>query len=325
MKQNINELINKINEEIVKLDISGDPKELYEPIEFSLQNGGKRIRPLMTLIACDMFGGNTDQVMSSAIGLEIFHNFTLVHDDIMDQAPIRRGKPTVYKKWDTNTAILSGDVMFALAYQYLLNSPEKYLSRVLNVFNDTVIQVCEGQQYDMNFEISENVTEAEYLNMIRLKTAVLPAACLKIGAIIARAPENEIQNLYLFGELFGLAFQLKDDWLDVYGEEDVFGKKTGGDIVANKKTWLYIKAFEKADDNQKNELKQAFSGNIQNQKDKIEVVKNIYDNLKLNELAIEQIDKYHKRAIDYVNKIKIPDDSKSNLFDLLNKLVERKS
>ena len=325
MPYTIEEHLKKINDEINNLELSGEPEELYMPVNYSIQNGGKRIRPLMALIACDMFGGNVDRVLPSAIGLEIFHNFTLMHDDIMDQAPMRRGKPTVYKKWNTNIAILSGDVMFALAYQYMLKTPEKKLKRILEVFNDMVIQVCEGQQYDMNFETINNVSEAEYLNMIRLKTAALPAASLKIGSIIADAPENEIQNLYLFGELFGLAFQLKDDWLDVFGDEQEFGKKTGGDIAANKKTWLYIKAFEMADKNQQKKLKEAFSNKIYHPEEKINTVKNIYLQLGLNELALEQMKKYHERALDYLHKIKIPDESKSNLSYLIYMLVERKS
>ncbi len=324
MAYTINELLKSINEQTNKLDITGEPKELYLPVEYCIKNGGKRIRPLMTLIACDMFGGNIDQAMPSAIGIEIFHNFTLMHDDIMDNAPMRRGKPAVHKKWNSNTAILSGDVMFAIAYQYMLKTPEKKLKRVLEVFNETVIQICEGQQYDMNFETLNNVSEAEYLNMIRLKTAVLPANSLKIGAIIANAPENEINNLYLFGELFGLAFQLKDDWLDIFGDEDVFGKKTGGDIVANKKTWLYIKAFELANKNQLKTLNEAFNNKTVHPKEKINTVKNIYLQLELNKLAIEQMNKYYKRAQDYLNKIKIPEESKSNLSHLLKMLVERK-
>ncbi len=324
MAYTINELLKSINEQTNKLDITGEPKELYLPVEYCIKNGGKRIRPLMTLIACDMFGGNIDQAMPSAIGIEIFHNFTLMHDDIMDNAPMRRGKPAVHKKWNSNTAILSGDVMFAIAYQYMLKTPEKKLKRVLEVFNETVIQICEGQQYDMNFETLNNVSEAEYLNMIRLKTAVLPANSLKIGAIIANAPENEINNLYLFGELFGLAFQLKDDWLDIFGDEDVFGKKTGGDIVANKKTWLYIKAFELANKNQLKTLNEAFNNKTVHPKEKINTVKNIYLQLELNKLAIELMNKYYKRAQDYLNKIKIPEESKSNLSHLLKMLVERK-
>ncbi len=325
MAYTVEELLKKINDEIDNLDITGEPKELYLPAEYCLKNGGKRVRPILTLIACDMFGGNVEDALSPAVGLEVFHNFTLMHDDIIDRSPIRRGKPTVYKKWNINTAILSGDVMFALAYHYMLRTPGKNLKRVLDVFNETVIQVCEGQQYDINFETLNNVLEVEYLNMIRLKTAVLPANCLKIGSIIAGAPENEVRNLYLFGELFGLAFQLKDDWLDVFGDEEIFGKKTGGDIIANKKTWLYIKAFEKANKQQLKELKDAFSNRIQHPEEKINTVKKIYMQLELNDLAINQMEKYHQRAFDYLDKIKIPEEFKSTLSDFINLLIERKS
>ncbi len=325
MAYNVEELLKKINDELDNLDITGEPKELYLPVEYCLKNGGKRVRPILTLIACDMFGGNVEHALSPAVGLEIFHNFTLMHDDIMDRSPMRRGKPTVYKKWNINTAILSGDVMFALAYQYMLKTPGRNLRRILEVFNETVIQVCEGQQYDMNFETLDNVLEVEYLNMIRLKTAVLPANCLKIGSIIAGAPENEIQNLYLFGELFGLAFQLKDDWLDVFGDEEIFGKKTGGDILANKKTWLYIKAFERANKQQLKELNDAFSNRIQHAEEKINTVKKIYLQLELNDLAINQMQKYYQRAFDYLDKIKIPEELKSTLSDFINLLIERKS
>ncbi len=325
MSYTIDQLLKKVDAQMNSLGIPAEPKELYQPVEYCLKNGGKRVRPLMAVISCDMFGGNIDKVMPLAVGLEVFHNFTLMHDDIMDQAPMRRGKPAVHKKWNINTAILSGDVMFALAYKCMLKAPKEDLKRILEAFNETVIQVCEGQQYDMNFETADNVTEADYINMIRLKTAVLPANSLKIGAIVAGAPENEIHNSYLFGESFGLAFQLKDDWLDIFGDEEVFGKKTGGDIVANKKTWLYIKAFELADDNQQRKLKDAFSDRMHHPEEKINTVKNIYLQLGLSELAVEQMGKYYQRAFDYLEKIKLPTESKSNLIQLINKLVERKS
>lgn len=325
MAHSIEQLLKKIDIQMNSLSIPDEPGELYHPIEYCLQNGGKRVRPLLTLIACDMFDSDINKALHPAVGLEIFHNFTLMHDDIMDQAPIRRGKPSVYKKWNTNTAILSGDAMFALAYRYMLKSPDKHLKRVLEVFNENVIQVCEGQQYDMNFETINDISENDYLKMIRLKTAVFPANCLKIGATIADAPDEEIEKLYMLGEMFGIAFQLKDDWLDVFGDEDVFGKKTGGDIVSNKKTWLYIKAFELSDTNQKQKLKEAFSNRIHHPEEKINTVKNIYLQLELNKLAVEQMEKYYKQAFDYLEKINIPGKSKRNLSDLICKLVERNS
>lgn len=316
-------LLEKITHYIDHLDLDHPPRELYLPVDYCLKNSGKRMRPLMTLLGCEMFGGNPEQALPAAVGLEMFHNFTLMHDDIMDQAPIRRGKPTVYKKWNANTAILSGDVMFALSYQLMMKVPEKQLRKVLELFNQTVIDVCEGQQYDMNFETLNEVSEADYLNMIRLKTAVLPAACLKTGAIIAGAPENEIQNLYLFGEFIGMAFQLKDDWLDVFGNEKVFGKKTGGDILANKKTWLYIKAFEMADAQQQKVLTDAFSNRIPNPEQKINAVKQVYTQLKLDSLAREEMEKYYTKAFDYMNRIKVPESAKSKLSDLAKSLLDR--
>lgn len=318
-------LLKEIDKQINNLDISGEPAELYLPLKYCLQNGGKRIRPLMTLLACDMFGGDVNQAMPAAIGIEVLHNFTLIHDDIMDQAPIRRGAPSIYKKWNINTAILSGDVMFAIAYRYMLKTPENHIKNVLDVFNETIIQVCEGQQYDMNFETINNISEAEYLNMIRLKTAVLPANSLKIGAIIADAPQIDLESLYKFGEFFGLAFQLKDDWLDAFGNEKDLGKKTGADIVANKKTWLYIKAFELADKRQTKILKEAFFNENDKLEDKTNIIKSIYTQLGINDLALSQMKQYYDEAFNYLYKINIPEKSKTNLQNLIMSLVERKS
>jgi len=323
MSQSLESLQQKIQWHIDHLDLSADPPELYVPVEYCLKNGGKRMRPLMTLVGCEMFGGDIEQAVSPAIGLELFHNFTLMHDDIMDNAPLRRGKPTVHSRWNANTAILSGDVMFALAYSYMLKVPEVHLRRILDLFNQTVIAVCEGQQYDMNFETVDTISEKDYLNMIRLKTAVLPAACLKTGAIVANAPEEDVQHLYLFGELIGLAFQLKDDWLDVFGDETVFGKRTGGDIVANKKTWLYIKAFELADKEQLQTLEDAFTNRISNMEEKISVVKGIYTRLNINTMALDQMEKYYSKAFDHLEKINLPDRAKANLTALAKNLFDR--
>jgi geranylgeranyl diphosphate synthase, type II len=318
-------LLEKIETYIDSLELNHPPAELYQPVHYSLKNGGKRIRPLMTLLGCEMFGGNPDQALPAAAGLEMFHNFTLLHDDIMDQAPIRRGQPSVYKKWNTNTAILSGDVMFALSFQQMLKVPQWVLAQVLALFNKTVIEVCEGQQYDMNFETKVEVSEAEYIQMIRLKTAVLPAACLKIGAMIAKAPENEVQRLYLFGEYIGLAFQLKDDWLDVFGDEKIFGKKTGGDILANKKTWLYIKAFELADLQMKKVLTDAFSNRIANHEEKIAAVKDVFMKLNLDSLAQQEMEKYYVRGFEYLDRIMVPEGAKTKLRELSAGLFSRNS
>lgn len=325
MTYSLESLLEKIENYINQLDLEHAPRELYQPVTYSLRNGGKRMRPLMTLLGCEMFGGNPEQALPAAVGLEMLHNFTLMHDDIMDKAPIRRGQPSVPAKWSENAAILSGDVMFALSCQQMLKVPDRLLRPVLAIFNKTIIEICEGQQYDMNFESMDNVSEALYLNMIRLKTAVLPAACLKTGALIAGAPENEVQNLSLFGEFIGLAFQMKDDWLDVFGDEKVFGKKTGGDIISNKKTWLYIKAFELADDNQKGKLQDAFSGKINNPQEKVAAVKKVYLQLKLDELAKQQMEMYYNKAFEYLDRIRLPETAKSKLAELARGLFDRKS
>jgi geranylgeranyl diphosphate synthase type II len=324
MSSKLKEYTSKINNYVDSLSLVKDPKELYLPVDYCLGNGGKRVRPLMALLACDMFEGNIEEVLGPAVGMEIFHNFTLMHDDIMDQAPLRRGKPSVYKKWNANTAILSGDVMFAMAIQHIAKSPEKHLKKILDLFNRTVIEVCEGQQYDMNFETLDKVSEADYINMIRLKTAVLPAACLKSGAIIAGASELEAGMLYSFGENVGIAFQIMDDWLDIFGDEETFGKKTGGDIVANKKTWLYIKAFEMANEYQLRDLRNAFTNRIYNPEEKISIVKNVYLELKLNDLALSKMEDYNKKAIGFLNKIEVSDDKKEDLKTLAENLIHRK-
>ena len=324
MTYTTDKLLEKTEQYISGLGLVQPPVTLYEPVEYCLRQGGKRMRPLMTLMGCELFGGNPERALPAAVGLELFHNFTLMHDDIMDQAPMRRGQPTVYKKWNANAAILSGDVMFALAYQHVMKVPDRHLRAVMEVFNQTVIEVCEGQQYDMDFETMNRVSESDYLNMIRLKTAVLPAACLKVGAILAGAPDSEVQQLYLFGESIGLAFQLMDDWLDVYGDEKVFGKKTGGDIVANKKTWLYIKAFELADAGQQQLLQDAFSNRIPNPEEKISAVKGVYTQLRLDVLARQEMEKYYAKAFNHLEKIRVPDTAKQKLRELAEGLFERR-
>jgi geranylgeranyl diphosphate synthase type II len=324
MSSKIKDYTSQINRYIDAIKLVKDPKELYLPVEYCLGNGGKRVRPLMALLAADLFDGNMEQVIGPAVGMEIFHNFTLMHDDIMDEAPLRRGKPSVYKKWNSNTAILSGDVMFAMAIQHIARSPEKHLRTILDLFNTTVIEVCEGQQYDMNFETLDKVTEDEYINMIRLKTAVLPAACLKTGAIISGASASESDLLYRFGENVGIAFQIMDDWLDIFGDEETFGKKTGGDIVANKKTWLYIKAFELANEDQLRDLRNAFTNRIYNPEEKISIVKHVYLQLNLNELALDKMEQFNKKAFSYLDRVTRPDDKKKELKILAENLIHRK-
>ncbi len=324
MSSKLKEFTERINQYIDEIELVRQPEELYLPVQYCLSNGGKRVRPLMALLGCDMFDGNIEEVIGPAAGMEIFHNFTLMHDDIMDEAPLRRGKPSVYKKWNSNTAILSGDVMFAMAIEHIAKSPSSHLKTILDLFNKTVIEVCEGQQYDMNFETLDKVSEEAYINMIRLKTAVLPAACLKAGAIIAGASEKESSLLYEFGENVGIAFQIMDDWLDIFGDEETFGKKTGGDIVANKKTWLYIKAFEMANENQLRDLRNAFTNRIFNPEEKISMVKNVYLQLGLEKSAIEKMEEYNKKAIKLLDEIKLPDKKKKPLRELSHNLLHRK-
>lgn len=320
----IKEYTDQINTYIAAIDLGRQPAELYQPVQYCLSNGGKRIRPLMALLACDMFEGEIDKVMGPAVGMEIFHNFTLMHDDIMDQAPLRRGKPSVYKKWNANTAILSGDVMFAMAIQQMVKAPAEHLQALLNLFNTTVIEVCEGQQYDMTYELLDKVSEQQYLNMIRLKTAVLPAACLQAGALITGASKKDQQLIYDFGVNVGLAFQIMDDWLDIFGDEATFGKKTGGDIIANKKTWLYIKAFELANDAQLRDLRNAFTNRIFNPEEKISMVKNVYVQVGLKQMAVEKMEDYNRKAMASLEKINVPEEKKNHLRQLARELLDRR-
>jgi geranylgeranyl diphosphate synthase type II len=298
-----------------------EPKRLYEPIQYSLSQGGKRLRPLLALLGCSIFDGDLETVIPPAIGLEIFHNFTLLHDDIMDEAPIRRGQASVYKKWDTNTAILSGDTMFVLAYEYVTKTKADFLVEVLRVFNQTAREVCEGQQYDMNYETQDFVGVEDYIEMIRLKTAVLIAAALKIGAIVARANTDDAQNIYDFGINIGLAFQLRDDLLDAFGKLEVFGKPIGNDIVTNKKTYLYIVAYEKADSTQKAALDRAFSE--ENNEVKIKAVLELYEQLKIKEETEKMIEDYYEKSLQYLDAISIDKEQKAELYDFAKGLMLR--
>ena len=269
----VQQAIQLIEEELIKIPLSREPKGLYAPISYTLEGGGQRIRPLLTLLSGALFTTQIEPCIKPAIGLEVFHNFTLLHDDIMDKAPIRRGRPTVHLEWDENTAILSGDVMQILAYEYLCTSPAQYLGRILEVFNQTAREVCEGQQYDMDFENRKNVPVSDYLEMIRLKTAVLIAASTQIGALIGGAGKEDVERMYQFGINLGLAFQLQDDYLDSFGSEEKFGKTIGGDIVANKKTMLYITALERANAKEKQELESLYSGTSQDNDEKIDAAR----------------------------------------------------
>ncbi|MGM0408217.1 MAG: polyprenyl synthetase family protein, partial [Bacteroidota bacterium] len=274
-----------INHLIAKEKIIKEPQALYEPINYTLESGGKRIRPALVLLACNLFSDDIQKAIKPAIGLEIFHNFTLLHDDIMDQADIRRGIPAVHKKWDENTAILSGDAMLIKAYDYFFDIESPNFRKILKVFNQTALEVCEGQQYDMEFENRDDVTENEYLRMIELKTSVLLAAGLKIGALIGNADESDADLLYHYGRNIGLAFQLQDDLLDVYGDEKVFGKQIGGDIVSNKKTFLLIKTKQLAEKDELESLQYWLKYQSAERDEKISAVTAIYDKLKIKEIT----------------------------------------
>ena len=324
-KHNImQKLLDKVKQIFDEEQFVHEPKELYEPIEYTLRLGGKRIRPLMLLAAGQMFGADIEQMRYAAIGIETFHNFTLLHDDLMDKSPLRRGKPTVYCKWDENTAILSGDTMYALAWRYFLHQPHPKLQEILNCFNETGIQVCEGQQYDMNFEHCENVSIADYLMMIRLKTAVLLAGALKIGALYANATAEDTQNLYEFGIHLGLAFQLQDDLLDSYGDVSVFGKQTGQDIRDNKKTYLILKAIELANDDQKEELRQLFSSTPADSESKVARVLELYAQIGIRQPVEEAIQKEFELAQGHLEAIRVSKAQKRPLEELMEVLFNRK-
>jgi geranylgeranyl diphosphate synthase type II len=300
-----------------------DPPELYDPIAYTLDQGGKRLRPLLVLMACDLFGGTVERAVFPALGLEIFHNFTLLHDDIMDQAPLRRGRETVHKKWDANRAILSGDTMFVMAYEYVAKTDPALLPAVLNLFNTTARQVCEGQQYDMNFERQEQVSIADYMMMIRLKTAVLIACSLKLGAILAPANPRESDKIYDFGINLGLAFQLQDDYLDVFGDKSRFGKEIGGDILTNKKTFLYLKAFEQARGDTLVKLTNYYFDKELPPKEKIEKITEIYRVLKVDQATRKETEVYFSKALKILGSIETGSDRKQELLSLANNMLNR--
>jgi geranylgeranyl diphosphate synthase type II len=318
-----NELLTYFEDNLKKETFSHQPKELYQPISYTLALGGKRIRPVLTLMACQMFGGDIKTALPQALAIEMFHNFTLIHDDIMDNAPIRRGKKTVYKKWSSNIAILSGDTLFAYAYQFAQKADKEILGDILNVFNQTAIEVCEGQQYDLNFENCHDVSVDEYINMIRLKTAVLFGASLKIGSIIGGAKKEESDKLYNFALNIGLGFQLKDDLLDSFGNEQVFGKKTGGDILSNKKTFLYLKALELANADVKKQLLNYYSSNDNSGLSKIKSVKDIFSSLEVDKITEVEIEKYFNKGLVYLNSMNVGDEVKNELHKLASKMIHR--
>ena len=322
--KSLNEITRLIATELEQINWSKEPKGLYEPIGYVLSLGGKRIRPALTLMACNLFSEDVQSAMNTAIGLEIFHNFTLLHDDIMDKADVRRGHLTVHKKWDDNTAILSGDVMQIASYQFMAKTPATYLKPVLDLFSQTAAEICEGQQYDVDFEKREQVKGEEYLEMIRLKTAVLLGCALKTGAWIGGAGEEDAHLLYDFGINIGLAFQLKDDLLDVYGDEATFGKKIGGDILCNKKTYLLIHALELAKGNNASEIQKWLrisDNNLANEK--IKAITSLYDTLGVKTICEDKMQYFYSKAIANLKEVSVLENKKQELRNLAEKLMFR--
>lgn len=319
-----NEVLSIVNTEIEQINWKRVPTGLYEPIEYILSLGGKRLRPAITLMSYDLYADDIMSAVKPALGLEVFHNFTLLHDDIMDRADMRRGKPTVHKKWNDNTAILSGDVMQIEAYKLIAGTPVEHLKVVLDLFSKTATEICEGQQLDMEFESRTDVTADEYIEMICLKTAVLLAAGAQIGAILGGGSDEDAANLYNFGNAIGLAFQLKDDLLDVYGNESNFGKKIGGDILCNKKTYLLIHALKKAEGNDAEELKFWLNNDDKSlETEKIAAVTAIYNRLNIREICEEKMEYYYREALESLGKVQVADDKKEELRKLAAKLMSR--
>ncbi|MBL4658053.1 MAG: polyprenyl synthetase family protein [Flavobacteriales bacterium] len=312
-----------IDQELANRNLSEQPRELYDPIDYILSNGGKRARPVLVMMACGLFTDEPDISLPAALAVEIFHNFTLVHDDIMDNAPLRRNKPTVHEKWGDNVAILSGDAMMVKAYEQLLKCDPHYLAKVLAIFNSAALNVCEGQQMDMNFQEAKDVTIEEYVRMIELKTSTLLAASLKLGAILGGAADEQADLLWSFGRNIGIAFQLQDDILDVYGEEGKFGKLVGGDIVAGKKTFLLLKALEMGGD----EVERALSSWVTDVQADTQVqvsgTREIFDDLNVKELAQEEVKKYHNEGMACLEALDVDASRKAPIKYIAETLLNR--
>lgn len=319
------QLLDKVNDYLSHLIYGKQPDGLYEPIQYAMSLGGKRIRPVLMMMAYNLYRDDVDSILSQAAGIETYHNYTLMHDDLMDNAELRRGKPTVHKKWSSNTAVLSGDAMQVIAYRLMTGTGGRYVPAVMKLFTQTAMQVCEGQQYDMDFETRMDVYEHEYLEMIRLKTSVLLAASLKIGALLAEAPAEDAQFLYDFGINLGTAFQLRDDILDVYGDPRVFGKKIGGDILCNKKTYMLIQALRRANPDQLAELKKWLSAEEFDPDEKIKAVTALYDAIDVRSLCEDRISHYTLLAETNLNMVKVPEEKKQPLLDEMNKLMFREA
>lgn len=316
------EICRTIEEALARLTFDQPPRSLFDPITYTLSLGGKRIRPALALMACDLFGGKNEDVLQPALGLEVFHNFTLLHDDLMDEADRRRDKPTVHKLWNPNVAILSGDAMLICAYQLVAKANDK---AILELFSRTALEICAGQQYDMEFESRSDVTEEEYLEMIRLKTAVLLACALKVGAMIGGASTADADALYDYGIHIGLAFQLQDDLLDVYGDPKTFGKNIGGDILCNKKTFLLINALSAASEEQRQVMEDWMARKTYDAQEKITAFTNLYNELSIRDLTERRIEDYYRMANEDLARLSIAPETLSVLKGTCDRLMKRKS
>lgn len=304
--------------------VNKEPKNLYEPINYILKLGGKRLRPVLTLMTSEVFDGSATEAMNAALSIEVFHNFSLIHDDIMDDAPLRRGKETVHEKWDLNTGILSGDAMLILAYQLFENYEPQIFRALAKLFSKTALEVCEGQQYDIDFETRDDVSIAEYLKMIEYKTAVLVGAAMKMGAIVAKASEEDQNLIYDFGRFLGVAFQLQDDYLDAFGNPETFGKQVGGDILENKKTYLYLKTLELGSDAEKSNLLEVMSSASIANETKVEKVKALFNTSGAAEATQLAVKDYTKKAFSVLEKLNISDDKKQILQLFGEQLMNRR-
>lgn len=319
----VEELQNRINIYISEIPIIRPPAELYKPIEYVMSIGGKRVRPILLLLAYNLFDDDLSVALPPAAGIEIFHNYTLLHDDLMDRADMRRGKKTVHRVWNDNTAILSGDAMFVIAYQYIVKVPTFHLKEILELFSVTAREICEGQQYDVDFEARNDVQAEEYIEMIRLKTAVLLAVSLKMGGILGGASSMDADLLYEFGIHIGLAFQLKDDYLDVYGDPAVFGKNTGGDILCNKKTYMLIRALEEANKEQLAALTFWLNATDYKPIEKIKNVTNLYNQIGVKVCCEEKMKEYYDAALSVLDKISVEKTKKAELINMVHNLMYR--
>lgn len=317
------DILTLVNNYLDNIPYTRQPDSLYEPIRYVLSLGGKRIRPVLMLMSYNLYKDDADTILPTACGLETYHNYTLLHDDLMDNADMRRGHATVHKKWDANTAILSGDSMLVLSYQRIAQCAPQYLPQILDLFTTTALEIGEGQQYDMEFETRDDVCEAEYIEMIRLKTSVLLACAMKMGAIQAGASAADQDALYRYGESLGLAFQLQDDYLDVYGDPSVFGKNIGGDITSNKKTFMLINALLRAEGQDKAELEAWIARKDFDRQEKVDAVTHLYTKLGIDRLARERIEYYTREAISCLDAVDTPDERKAELREYTMMMMRR--